>query len=308
MPSEALVTNTNLNNNTNYMERRGLVMLPNSSNPKNENGVSECFHKVSTCMYVSLAPMFVCEPIKGIKIQHLDNLIMTYYPKVEGVILAYEIVSLSNQHKSMDEEGNDITLLKISESSPFTFLWLTVEFLVWKPQVGDTLEGNIFMQTASHIGLLVHETFNASIKKYCIPSDWRFVPIQADEYADENESKHFKSCGYWEGLNGVKIDGKLKFIIKAIHSTGKMVTLEGSLIQPGMEKDFQPVTRLRRSSSSSQHGPKHKKFDDRNITEMTELPELENGEMESEPVYIRLSDQEGEDSIINEADSDSTSS
>ena len=60
-----------------------------STNPKDGNGLSECFKTVSTSLYVSLAPVHLQNPINGIKQQHLDPLIMTYFTKAKGIVVAY---------------------------------------------------------------------------------------------------------------------------------------------------------------------------------------------------------------------------
>ncbi|KAK7686863.1 hypothetical protein QCA50_009939 [Cerrena zonata] len=88
-----------------------------------------------------------------------------------------------------------------------------------------------------------------------MPNDWSFIPSQADEYAVEDEeasNNRFKSFGYWVDENEVKIEESSQ--------------VEGTLIQPGAEKDAQPVFRERRSSATNASAPsKHKKFDDDDV-------------------------------------------
>ncbi|KAK6458860.1 DNA-dependent RNA polymerase I subunit A43 [Scheffersomyces xylosifermentans] len=275
-----------------------------SSNPINEEGISECFQKFSTSLYVSLAPAHLQNPINGIKAQHLDPLIMSYLPKAGGVVLSYSNIKLSDDNISTDSEGNIITIAKIEGSTPFTFFWITVDFLVWRPQVGDVLEGYIYMQTASHLGLLIHDTFNASIKKYNIPNDWQFIPNQEDEIAETEADSNtkFKSFGYWVDENESKIEGKLRFTVKTIYTSGKVVSVEGTLIKPGSERDAQPIFRERLSSVSSVSGNKHKKFDEDEIP-VVEIPEPK--EEDALPGYIKESDNEDEDNaVVNKSDSD----
>lgn len=286
-----------------YKKRKSLV-IPKSTNPKNEDGISECFHKYSTALYVSLAPCHLNNPINGIKAQHLDPLVMTYFPKAQGVILSYSNIQLSGDNSAKDTEDNEITIAQIEGSSPFTFMWISVDFLVWKPQIGDVLEGYIYMQTASHLGLLIHDTFNASIKKYNIPNDWSFIPIQEDEIEASEEDGKFRTFGYWQNEEGIKVEGKLKFTIKSIHSTGKVVSVEGTLIEPGRERESQPVARERRSSHTvvpAQNS--HMKFDD-DIDDIapkvTEFPSEIDNEI---PGYTKADDDE-ENAVVNESDSD----
>lgn len=294
-------------------KKRKQFIVPKSTNPIGDEGISECFQKFTTSLYVSLAPCHISNPINGVKSQHLDPLIMSYFPKAKGVCLAYSNIKISDDNVTKDTDDNTITVAKVTDSSPFTFLWVSVDFLIWRPQVGDTLEGYIYMQTASHIGLLVHDTFNASIKKFNIPVDWNFIPSQEDEYSEEvNDSNKFKSFGYWADENNVKIEGKLKFTIKSIHTTGKVVSLDGTLIKPGSERDAQPIFRERRSSSSSitasQPG-KHKKFDEEDIPTVTEIPEPKEDDLSTLPGYSKQSDDEEEEdsAVVNNSDSEEDS-
>lgn len=231
-----------------------------STNPLNETGISQCFQVVRTEMYVSLAPMYMENPINGIKAQHLDPLIMTYFPKLQGVVLGYMNIQMSKEHYALDTNESPITLSKITDSSPFSFIWIFVDLLIWKPQIGDVLEGHVFIQSASHIGLLVQDTFNATIKYRNIPEDWEFVPSQADEIeSEQSQQSHgrFKSYGHWVDGSGTKVEGKLRFTTRLVHTNGRMVSIEGTLVLPESEKEAQPVSEISASVSTS----KHMKFD-----------------------------------------------
>lgn len=197
-------------------------------------GISECFHKVSTSMYVSLAPMFSQKPVAGIKSQHLDPLVTRYFAPAGGVVLAHYNLKLYKRGADSDKAS---VMGKFVNESPFTFMWISTDLLVWKPQVGDRLEGYVNMQTPSHIGLLVHDTFNCSIKYANIPEDWVFTPFAEGQSASHQESttsvakkdRVRQSMGYWSDGSGQRVDGKLEFIIKSVH-TANMVYLSGSLV------------------------------------------------------------------------------
>ncbi|KAH3671793.1 hypothetical protein WICMUC_004551 [Wickerhamomyces mucosus] len=238
------------NNDSNIasFKKRKQFSQQSSSNPKNSKGLSECFHKIKTSLYVSLAPIYLNTPIEGIKSQHLDPLIMKFFPKLNGVIISYSNLKLCNESTQEDEnENSNLLISKINPHSPFTFLWINVEFLIWKPLVGDNIEGLIYIQSPSHIGLLINDTFNASIKKSQIPLNWKFNANEIDSNDDENNQieddngSNHRQLGQWVDENNLPIDGKLKIIVKAIHTSGRIVSIEGSLITPGNEADSKPV-------------------------------------------------------------------
>ncbi|KAI5950873.1 hypothetical protein KGF54_003947 [Candida jiufengensis] len=269
---------------------------PTKINPINPHtNLSECFKTVSTSLYLSLAPKFINDPILGIKQQHLDPLVMTFYSKVKGIIVSYSNIKLLT-----NSQGSN--LAKIEGASPFTFIWVNVDFLVWSPCVGDVLEGDIYMQTPSHIGLLICDVFNASIKKYNIPMDWSFIPSQQDE--EDNK----KTFGYWSDDIGDKIDGKLKFTVKAVYTTGRVVSVEGTLIKPGEERNSQPVYKQKSSNvnkiETTINANTHKKFEDDDYEEdnTQQLPKYEESGIDDEEEDYKIVN--NSDSVEDEVESD----
>lgn len=203
-------------------------------------GISECFHKVSTSMYVSLAPMFSQKPVAGIKSQHLDPLVARYFAPAGGVVLAHYNLKLYKRGGDSDAQA----MGKFVNESPFTFMWISTDLLVWKPQVGDRLEGYVNMQTPSHIGLLVHDTFNCSIKYANIPEDWVFTPFdEAPRPTGDKKNRVRQSMGYWSNGEGERVEGKLEFVIKTVH-TANMVYLSGSLVDSSRKEPTRKKTKF----------------------------------------------------------------
>ncbi|KAK9383913.1 uncharacterized protein V2V93DRAFT_341963 [Kockiozyma suomiensis] len=202
--------------------------------------LSQCFFRASTTLYLSIAPMYTLSPLQGVRAQHLDPLTMTYFAPVGGIVLAVLDVAV-------DEDSG----ARIINESPFAFAWVTAELLVWRPKRGDILQGRINMQSRSHIGLLVCDVFNASITRDRIPPKWKFVEneytgedeVEEEEEEDrdaaglliENEgaAQSSKSLGSWVDNKGIKIDEKLTFVIEALETSGRVFSVEGSLLKLG---------------------------------------------------------------------------
>ncbi|AMD21067.1 HEL214Wp [Eremothecium sinecaudum] len=207
-------------------------------NPIDEtHKTSQCICRIPVTMYVSMVPIYQQNPLEGIRRQHLNPMLMKYNSDVGGVVLGYENISLVDENPFGDEtkDAEDIKLVKLTADTPFGFSWCKVDLIVWAPQVGDIVEGWIFIQSASHIGLLIHDAFNASIKKNNIPSDWTFIHSEESATAvnDSSDTANFKkhrSLGHWVDSNGEGLGGKLKFVIKHVYTTGRMVSLDGTLI------------------------------------------------------------------------------
>ncbi|CCK70312.1 DNA-directed RNA polymerase I subunit RPA43 KNAG_0E00440 [Huiozyma naganishii CBS 8797] len=221
-----------------------------------EDGVSHCIVKIPIRLYVSLAPMYLETPLQGIMRQHLNPMVMKYNSKAGGVVMGYNNLEILDEAPE-GEHADSVQLIKVTPDTPFSFTWCQVDLYVWQPQVGDILEGNIFIQSASHIGLLIHDSFNASIKKNNIPYEWVFVHNEENEHEDEdsrtnegnvnsNDSNRpnggrnstsgnagFRknvSMGHWVDQNAQRIDGKLRFRVRNVYTTGRVVSVEGTLL------------------------------------------------------------------------------
>lgn len=303
-----------------------LIRDKNHKNSIGDDGLSQCFHRVRTALYVSVAPQFIDDPISGIKQQHLDQMLMTYSSALRGVVISYMRVKISDQSSVRDEvTGETLALGRIGNDTPFSFLWCIVDFVIWSPKVGDIVEGWCNMQSQSHIGLLIHDTFNATIKKFNIPSDWQFVPNQADsgdmnpeyvgEKSDENgndesgrrgDHRFGRSLGQWMDEKGIPVEGKLKFRIRAMHLAGRAIAVEGTLVDPEHERDTQPVT-LEKSKPENKHmrfdeeEKKEEKEDSEDGSDSDSDSESESDSEEDDTAAKK--DKDSENSVEDESDS-----
>ena len=202
-------------------KRRTSVISSKDANPSDTDGMAQCFKLVTVRMHVSIAPAFLHNPVEGIRKSHLDRLVMSYYAPVEGVVIAHSNLKLLGQ----DTEGSGPAVAKIMNDSPYSYLWIQTDFLVWSPAPGDFISGWVSVQSPGHIALLIHETFNATIKRADIPETWQFVHSEDDETDS-------KSLGYWTDANGNRIEGKVFFHVKSFNVSGRTTLVLGSLLTP----------------------------------------------------------------------------
>lgn len=218
-------------------------------------------------------------PINGLQKDHLDPLLMSYYEPVGGVVIAY-----SNIRFETDKA-------RIISESPFAHVWVTVDFLVWAPKKGNVLQGWVNLQSASHVGLLVENTWNVSIPKERIPAGWSyhevregFVPKKAEapkesvgegveegagmgmediEYAPEHDT------GGWMDDSSEYVDGLLRFQVESVKAMGHIFSMDGSLLNtevienavfPGAIDSKQEKEKKKKKKKRSNLGErKHKK-------------------------------------------------
>ncbi|KAF8427512.1 hypothetical protein EV426DRAFT_590423 [Tirmania nivea] len=210
---------------------------------------STTFKTVTTRLYLAISPLYSPHPWLSLESDHLDPLVLTYYPPLRGIILSYRNIRF-NQRGA-----------RIQADSPFAFTWVTVDFLLWRPQKGDFLEGWVNLQSESHIGLLVLNTFNVSVPRGKIPRGWRwcekrvgFTPAEVipaeegpkdtepmegveggeaekmdGEGGEEEEAE--EDLGGWMNEKGEYVDGLLRFKVETIKASGHIIAIEGNLLE-----------------------------------------------------------------------------
>ncbi|KAJ2743097.1 hypothetical protein GGI20_004010 [Coemansia sp. BCRC 34301] len=135
--------------------------------PTGGSSFTECTVKLT----VTLAPVYSRDHLAGVH-EALNNMLLHYVPQVRGVVLAYSKV----------KPRNDKALMFFD--SPYGQLEVSARLLLWRPIAGMALRGQINVQSPDHIGMLLWDTFNASIPASFIPKDkyeWR--PFNEDEIA-----------------------------------------------------------------------------------------------------------------------------
>lgn len=143
---------------------RDLIPYPK---PVDGSSFTECTARLT----VTLAPVHSQDPWVGIY-ETLNNMLLRFVPQVRGVVLSYSKVKSQSK-----------TAL-IMFDSPYSQLDISAKLLLWRPTSGMTLKGQINVQSPDHIGLLLWDTFNASIPASFIPKEkfeWR--PFNDNEIA-----------------------------------------------------------------------------------------------------------------------------
>lgn len=117
--------------------------------------------------------------------EQLDSLLMRYVPQFGGVLMSYSDLKFMQKLGKIDGDG------------AFANVLVGVSGLIWAPKIGTRLEGKIKLSTPSHVSLLVHGIFNASITSAHLPSvqemahmpketgfEWQEFPEEEEEEED----------------------------------------------------------------------------------------------------------------------------
>jgi len=103
-------------------------------------------------IHLALEPRFL-DNIKFGILKHLNTHLHEYFPEVSGVLLGYEDVKLKKSTGALYTD------------QPHIHVDIQGTFFVFCPSPGAFLVGTVNKKSAGHVGVLVHDTINASILK-----------------------------------------------------------------------------------------------------------------------------------------------
>lgn len=203
------------------------------------------FHVQSASLYLPLAPVSQGYPLEGLCAEHLSPLLLTFYPPLEGVILSYSNVTLSETPSGPDE-SKELLMQNIDEYA-VSYCWVTATFLLFKPTPGAELEGYVNLQNQGHLGIVCWNLFNASIEAKRLPKGWKWVDVSEIDSIEASEVEGNggyaeDGVGCWVDENNKKIEGQIKFKVREIESSSDrergFLSLEGTMLSEEDEKEL----------------------------------------------------------------------
>ncbi|KAI9797184.1 MAG: hypothetical protein M1833_005593 [Piccolia ochrophora] len=221
------------------------------------------FHLQTSSLCLSLSPISQHHPLDGICAEHLSPLLLTYYHPLRAIILSYSNVRLSERPPNSGSPHDERPLARSSEDSAASLVWVTADFVLFKPGRGDWIEGWVNLQDEGHLGLVCWNLFNASIERGRLPSDWTWTGVggilaEEDEDAmnglqNGDTRRGERGEGYYLDAAGSRIEGMIRFRVKDIETSfdheKRFMSIEGTLLDEEVEKELmtQEVARHSRS-------------------------------------------------------------
>ena len=205
----------------------------------------------TTCaLYFPLSPILQFYPLEGLCAEHLSPLILTYYPPFHGVVLSYNNPRLSEEPSIDGDSTEHRALAKSINEYAASFVWITADFLIFRPQQGQWIEGHINLQSGGHIGLVCWNLFNASIQRQRLPKDWVWIRPGGDMLRPDGSEKadsqtpevngEERAEGCYRDSKGNKVQGMLRFLVRDVDISFDrdkgFMSIEGSLLDEEEEK------------------------------------------------------------------------
>lgn len=181
------------------------------------------FVQQTASFYLPLSPCAYNSPLEGLCAEHISPLLLTYFPPLNGVVISYEDPRMSEhptdavQAKS-SKEAKAVLSQSINEYA-VSYIWLTADFLTFRPKRGAYLEGHVGVQNESMLGLVCYNYFNAVIERDKLPKDWKWVEDEEQaELPTKRKRKKFGG-GYFVDGDGRAVDGRLVFKVEDFEAT-----------------------------------------------------------------------------------------
>lgn len=211
--------------------------VPSSAHEKRLRNHSP-FTQRTTSFYLPLSPCAANFPLEGLLAEHISPLLLTYYPPLKGVLLSYSNAYLSETPQA-NTESKDRVLTKCTNEYAVTFVWLTADFLLLRPQRGTWMEGYVRLGNESMIGLVCYNYFNAVIEREKMPRSWTWVA--EDEEMEEQKGRRrtdaVESAGYFQDGERKKVEGRVVFRVEDFEALvgegGSGVSIMGTLLEEG---------------------------------------------------------------------------
>ncbi|KAI9692140.1 MAG: hypothetical protein M1822_006370 [Bathelium mastoideum] len=224
---------------------------PDGTSPKkkrrteNENSNSSQSSKASSkpllyletySLWLCVSPISQLRALEGACAEYLSPLLLAYHQPFRGIVLSYENARFSQPSDVSAPESNAV-LAKSCEEYAGNFVWLTANFVIFRPRKGSYIDGWVNIEAQSHLSLICWNLFNASIPRERLPKDWEWIADgQSHSSNDGKRSKKFHvGTGHFVDGAGKEISGQVRFRIEnieAARSSGKgrgFVSIQGTL-------------------------------------------------------------------------------
>lgn len=229
-----------------------MVSVSNGTDKKAKNNVSSQFVQKNVEIKCRLPPNHLGNVKEGVK-KMLDECLMNHVEELDGVVISYSNIEIVGNNARVIADG------------PYIFFNVKVSFLVFSLSKGSISRGVVNKISPSHIGLLVYNTFNASIHREYLPDKYVYdeeelgwvvdnskLNSDEDNVNDEDEQESVNS-------ESIEIGSKLNFQVLGIQTDGDVVNIAGNLNYKVYSTNKKSASRKRKSNEVEGKSKKSKK-------------------------------------------------
>lgn len=215
------------------------------------------FYMETYSIFLPLSPICYNHPLQGLCSEHLSPLILCYHLPFHGVVISYKNTQLSAEPpQDLNSEIPSPVLARSVDEYAVSFVWLTADFLIFRPRKNDVMDGWINLQNEGNLGLVYLNFFNVSIERKRLPKSWRWVlgGLKPRARKSDKQSYHGEEdmqangddvgAGYFVNEGGERVDGLVRFRVIQVEtsrSSGRensFFDIEGTMLSEEEEKEL----------------------------------------------------------------------
>lgn len=194
--------------------RSEIVSVQSTEESESSEGI---FYRKRVKIHVALLPALLGPKVPSHLLNAVKNLVLTYVPGMEGMLLAYSKLRMS---KKCVRGGI------IVGDYPYVLYEMTAECLVFCPKEGMVLEGRVKVCDISHVEIQILSLplcyLNAVVSaKTMRDAGYSFESSQWSKYMDDGGTARGVAIG---------TDQDVSFLLEKITECGQMLLLEGRVV------------------------------------------------------------------------------
>lgn len=166
------------------------------------------FQKKKVSVMLSLLPSAMANTQKAMNAA-MQTMLLKYSDSLEGVLLSYWNIQV-------DETKNGGRYGRILNEMPHIHYYVTCDVLVFNPCVGKTLVGVVSETFPSHVGLLVHELFNAMISAEALRDHGFIYDTDLNEWSKQDT------------MTPIAVGDSIRFTVEKFHECNGLISLEST--------------------------------------------------------------------------------
>ena len=201
-------SSTSVSSASKKVKRRSLVVddAHDTHDTHDINTSNSPFEREKAIIMLSLTSSAMSNTPKAMHTS-LQSMLLKYSDGLGGVLLSFDNIQV-------DTTKNGGRYGTILNEMPHIHYYVTCDVLVFNPREGKSLKGVVNETFPSHVGLLVHELFNAMIPAESLRESGFSFDGDLNEWSKDDT------------MTPVVVDDEIKFTVDKLHECNGLISLE----------------------------------------------------------------------------------
>lgn len=185
-----------------------IIEVHQNSDINDEGDNYQPFQERNVRVFISLPPSALSNIANAMNAS-MQKLLLKYSNGMGGVLISYRDVEIDDSTPG-EAPG------RIMDEMPHLHYYMKCTVLIFNPSVGTVVRGKVNESFPSHVGLLVHELFNAMISAELLKKDGFKFDDETYEWRKNTDSVD----------RVIKVDDGMRLTVDKIHESNGLISLE----------------------------------------------------------------------------------